>query len=178
MKNLKLLLGLITISTIVLFTACNVDDIDETTIIIVYDCPEIEADFGDSCTINTGGGVITGSIDENCDCRPDIQYDCPGIEANFGDSCWVDPAGTIEGVINNNCECISNDINYDCPDLEGNIGDTCMVGGIIGFIDENCNCTLSTFDCPDWFANVGDPCRLNPTSPDLGTLNDNCECIE
>ncbi len=87
----------------------------------LFDCPQLEANIGDSCD-DGDPGTFDEVINEDCVCVG-TPYDCPEAQANIGDSCDDVPFG----VINENCECIA-------PVFEG-----CTTGGPFGSADPECN---------------------------------------
>ena len=149
------------------------DCVEDTTGGSIYDCPEISANYGDSCYTALGIGEV------NMDCECDA-YDCQNWVANFGDPCWTtDAAGNIvEGIVDELCDCyVAGDTTvWDCPDLNANIGDDCQSApGVIGVVSADCECIENTieWDCPEIQANVGDSCF---TSFFWGTVDADCEC--
>ena len=73
---------------------------------VVYDCPDLSANIGDSCNDgdpNTENDVVG----EDCVCAgtPIVVYDCPSLSANIGDSCDDDDPNTFNDTVNDNCEC-------------------------------------------------------------------------
>ena len=81
----------------------NGDCIEEPA---MFDCPDLEANFGDECFVDDGGNGTVGIISEDCECIVEVpDFDCPEIEANIGDPC-VNPNG-VEGTISENCVCIT-----------------------------------------------------------------------
>ncbi len=79
----------------------------ECTENIVYDCPEIEANYGDVCYDDAQN---EGVIDDNCGCYVAPVFDCPEIEANYGDACDDGDDSTENDIINVMCECIGTPI--------------------------------------------------------------------
>ena len=81
----------------------NGDCIEEPA---MFDCPDLEANFGDECFVDDGGNGTVGSVSEDCECVVDgPDFDCPEIEANIGDPC-VNPNG-VEGTISEDCMCLT-----------------------------------------------------------------------
>ncbi len=115
----------------------------------VYDCPELNANFGDDCQTILGVGVVT----ENCDCEVDNgnDFDCPGL-GNIGDPCqggW--------GVITEDCDCVENTPGEECSETT-NLAD------------------WYPLEFPDGFTlSVGEQCWT--TDDEQGTVSENCECI-
>ena len=80
----------------------NGDCIEE---LAMFDCPDLEANFGDVCFVDDGGNGTIGIVSEDCECVVDgPDFDCPEIEANIGDPC-VNPNG-VEGTISEDCVCL------------------------------------------------------------------------
>ena len=120
---------------------CDEDDDNDYDDDDVYDCIDLEANFGDDCFTGTN---VLGFINDNCECEPrDDTFDCPDLQANFGDDC-LNPTGVL-GFVNENCECEVDDTNFDCPDLQANVGDVCVTSnGAEGVINGNCECEPNT----------------------------------
>ncbi len=89
----------------------------ETT--IEYDCPEIQANFGDSCD-DGNPNTINDVINEDCLCEGTPVYDCEEIQANFGDPCDDGNPNTINDEINENCDCVGTLIN-ECEADAGSV---------------------------------------------------------
>lgn len=137
---------------------------------VVFDCPDIQANFGDQCRLNDGS---LGLIDTECNCKAREGFDCPELSADFDDDC--ETASGAQGFINRDCEC--QEKQFDCPGIQANFGDECRtLAGTTGFIDNDCICKEKDFDCPDISANFGDDCRT--TSGTLGFVDTDCECQE
>lgn len=117
------------------------DACDET-----FDCPELEANIGDSC--NDGNpDTDNDMINDDCECVGTPVYDCPALEANIGDSCDDGNPDTNNDMINDDCECMGTPV-YDCPALEANIGDSCDDGNPDtdnDLINADCEC-VGTFE--------------------------------
>jgi hypothetical protein len=162
-----------------LFTACNNDDIDETELMPVFDCPGLELNIGDICTytITDPNGdtiIVTSIVNADCECPPSTTVDCPNLNGNIGDPC---AAGGLVGTINANCECEGNSGSFDCPNLQLNFGDACTnAAGQIGTVNMSCECEPNPMvDCPNLGLNIGDDCSV---INQLGVVNANCECEE
>ena len=54
----RLLQYLFMAALVVVAYSCGDDDSDDTETTIVFDCPDIEADIGDTCTLASGFGII------------------------------------------------------------------------------------------------------------------------
>ena len=81
-----------------LFVSCEEEE--------TFDCPDLEANFGDECFVDDGGNGTVGIVSEDCECVVDGPgFDCPEIEANIGDPC-VNPNG-VEGTISEDCMCLT-----------------------------------------------------------------------
>ncbi|MEM7161630.1 MAG: hypothetical protein AAF487_04240 [Bacteroidota bacterium] len=140
-----------------------------------YDCPNIEANYGDPC--ETPAVPFGGTVNQDCECEgSSTGFDCPNLQANFGDPCET-PAVPFGGTVNQDCECEGSAIDYDCPNLQADIGDACVnVFGIPGVVDANCDCDVQNgggVDCPGLGGDVGDPCQGG-----WGIINQDCDCIE
>ncbi len=125
-------------------------DLSDSLVVIgefcfTFDCPELEANIGDSCDDNNPD-TEDDAINENCECEgiPVIVFDCPELEANIGDSCNDNNPDTENDAINENCECEGTPVEFDCPELEANIGDACELAGAVGVVTENCECLPPT----------------------------------
>ena len=117
-----------------------------------------------------GSQALTGTVDENCECQPNI-FDCPELQANNGDICTDDTGA--EGVIVD-CECFVEP-TFDCPELQANNGDACTDDAGAEGILVDCECFVEpTFDCPELEANNGDACTDDAGAE--GVLVD-CECF-
>ena len=66
-----------------------------------FDCPNLEANIGNSCD-DGDPGTFDEIVTENCECIG-TPYDCPAEQAMFGDIC--DFNGDL-GIIDENCDCI------------------------------------------------------------------------
>ncbi len=175
---LKRSLGIIAIAALIY--SCDDNDIS-------FDCPPLQANFGDACD-------SSGVIDCNCNCITitmndtlidTLNYDCQAWQLNYGDYCWT--ADSIVGTIDFNCNCISDSIQiktYDCPELNANFYDNCYDNwGNYGYIDTTCNCLIdsiitTTYDCPNLFLNFGDTCVVTADSTSFvwGVVNTMCNC--
>ncbi|MBK9174990.1 MAG: T9SS type A sorting domain-containing protein [Flavobacteriales bacterium] len=147
---------------------------------VVYDCPDLEANIGDAC--DPGPGFENGEVTEACVCEgtPIIVYDCPALEANIGDACDAGP-GFENGEVTEACVCEGTPIIvYDCPALEANIGDACDAGPGFenGEVTAECECVgdpIIVFDCPALEANIGDACDPGPGFEN-GEVTEACMC--
>ncbi len=179
MKIVRILTGIMAMVAMVVFTACEEENLDQTEVTVTYDCPSIEANFGDVCfSIDSSNAntVQYGNLNQNCECiiSDSLIYDCPNLSANIGDPCqngW--------GTISSDCDCLENTSSWDCPVWELNIGDSCADGTDIngnllveGILDANCNC-IEEFDCPGLMGNIGDPCQGG-----WGIISADCDCVE
>ncbi|MEO0876456.1 MAG: hypothetical protein AAFY48_17790, partial [Bacteroidota bacterium] len=64
---------------------CDTENIDDTTLMPVFDCPDLEANYGDDCVTASG---LVGFVNQACECESTVvEYDCPDLEANIGDDC-------------------------------------------------------------------------------------------
>ncbi len=139
--------------------------------VVVYDCPDLEVNFGDACE-NADG--LAGVIDTDCNCFVAPSFDCPDLEVNFGDAC--ENADGMAGVIDTDCNCYVAP-TFDCPNLEANFGDACEnADGMAGVIDTDCNCYVAppVFDCPEIEANFGDACENGDGL--AGVIDTECNC--
>jgi len=185
MKKISLAI-VISVCSLYVLTSCEPDDnFDETEVVVVNDCEDLMANFGDVCVYtDSTGNTVTGVINTDCICFPDgdsTYFDCPNLNANIGDSCVFSPIG-IAGVVDADCECVQDGSGsiFDCPDLQANIGDSCNDGNPATFgdtVNSNCICEGSTnsFDCPDLGVNFGDSCFVAGTTI-AGVIDTNCEC--
>jgi len=158
-KRFQLLPFLFTLS-LFLFISCAPD---ETALIPVFDCPDLELNFGNECESNDS---LLWIVDGNCECQFVVTSDCAYIYAgyNIGDFC-CNPNFAC-GIINMYCEC-----EVDCMDVGYNIGDLCHIDGNEGYYNSDCECV--TYDCPELQLNIGDDCiSINQEA----TVNADCEC--
>ena len=121
---------------------------------IVYDCPGLMADIGDTC--NDGDFTTTDdAITQSCTCEGQIIYDCPDLMLDIGDICDDGNPDTIDDVISNNCTC-EGQIAFDCLDLMADIGDVCDDNNPNtnnDIVNDNCLCEgeyiFPPSSCPD-----------------------------
>lgn len=187
-KGLFVLNTILIVFALTLFYSCEGDNLDETVVTPVFDCPDIDANIGDDCvyTIEENGQLISivSTIDENCECQEidTPSFDCPSLQANIGDDCLLN-GGPSVGVVDASCDCAPVQGGYDCPDLSLNIGDMCTYyhdtgnGSVLvtSTVNENCECQEIEFDCPNLGLNIGDDCGL---INEFGVVDENCECVE
>ncbi len=97
----------------------------------VFDCPELEANFGDACD---DGDDMTENDTVGTDCQcvgTPIVFDCPDLEANFGDACNDGNDETGNDMINENCECEGTPIVVpDCENFMYYLADHATADGI------------------------------------------------
>lgn len=172
------------------FIACEGDNIDDTEVTPVYDCPALEVNIGDDCVyvVDVDGQLITisSTINDNCECA-EIEFDCPALQLNIGDDCNLPNMPNTVGIVNDNCECEEEaTTSYDCPAIQSNIGDYCEFfndPNAIGIVNENCECIELEVDCPNLQLNIGDDCEYTAMTPNglvtfISIVDDNCECAE
>lgn len=96
----------------------------------IFDCPELELNFGDECPIGSLDTfpTLTGIVTEDCICEDSINYDCPELKLNFGDSCVVD--APIPGTLDFNCQCDLGEINQAIGSDSGVEKVEIIVGGL------------------------------------------------
>ena len=89
----------------------NGDCIEEPA---MFDCPDLEANFGDECFVDDGGNGTVGILSEDCECVVDGPgFDCEILEANIGDVCEAEFDFILfPGAVNEDCEC-------ELPDQQG-----------------------------------------------------------
>ena len=143
------------------------------TSVQTFDCPELEADFGDACD-DSNEMTENDMINENCECvgTPIIvepEFDCPNLEANIGDSCDDGNDMTENDVVTEDCECMGTPIEQN--DMDGD--------GIPDDID-NCPSVYNPDQADGNGDGIGDACEecdlpymvvLNRTSPTTATFN-------
>lgn len=109
------------------------------TVLPVFDCPELEADFGEPCD-DTDPNTENDEITLNCECAGTLIY-CPDLDVNSGDDCDDLNVYTENDVVTPDCECVGTAIY--CPEFDANAGEFCDDGDPDTFndiIDENCDC--------------------------------------
>ncbi|MDO5655192.1 MAG: T9SS type A sorting domain-containing protein [Flavobacteriaceae bacterium] len=95
-----------------------------------FDCPELEANFGDAC--NDGDASTENDmITENCECAgtpiPPV-FDCPELQANYGDACDDGDATTENDVVTEDCGCAGTPI---VPEVCGDVSD--IFAAVLGY---------------------------------------------
>ncbi len=94
-----------------------------------YDCPDLEANNGDPCTVSGQSGEYV-----DCECQ---AYDCngvPGGSASF-DDCGVCSGGTTGFVPNESCTDCEGVVNGD-----SHPGSICYNGDYVGIYNADCEC--------------------------------------
>ena len=108
----NVLTGILILAAMFTFTACEEENLDQTDVLVTYDCPDIQADYGDICIVDSAGVIFYGIIDASCQCNPQFDstmFDCPSYFANIGEPCPLDLTGSEFGVLDQNCNCINED---------------------------------------------------------------------
>ena len=118
-----------------LFVRCVSNCEEASTVCNVFECPNLEANIGDSCD-DGNGNTLNDIITETCECAGTSIFDCETLQANIGDSCDDNNPQTENDTVTEDCECIGTPITYDCPDLSANFGDACDDGNENTFGDE------------------------------------------
>jgi len=120
---------------------------------IVYDCPDLMADIGDTCD-DGDPDTTDDAVTQSCTCEGQIIYDCPDLMLDMGDSCDDGNPNTSNDTIDMNCDCVGNQI-FDCPTLMADIADACDDGDLSTINDvvtQDCICLgtpiVPAVNCP------------------------------
>lgn len=172
--------GLLMLALVSIFASCSIFEADEIELSPVFDCPDLQLNFQDSCELTILGApqAFFGIVDADCNCLGDstgVSFDCPDLQLNAGDACIT--TDSTAGTLTPNCFCQENTTTFDCPDLMLNFRDSCIAAdGNFAIVDENCLCEhggSNTFDCPDLSLNIQDTCLVNGQ---LGLVTADCAC--
>jgi Secretion system C-terminal sorting domain len=87
----------------------------------LYDCVNLNAQFGSPCNDNNSG-TFNDIVTLNCECKG-IPYDCPILQVQFGSTCNDNNPGTFNDIITTSCTCAGTP--YDCPALQVQFGSPC-----------------------------------------------------
>ena len=115
---------------------------------IPYDCPELEANVGDSC--NDGNPItFDDALNEDCDCEGVFPSNwCQNLSLFIGDPCNDGNPITINDEVDQNCECNGEIPSNFCVELALFMGDSCDDGNSStnnDSVNSNCECAGDTF---------------------------------
>ncbi|NEN25848.1 hypothetical protein G3O08_20365, partial [Cryomorpha ignava] len=101
--------------------------------VVVFDCPDLEANFGDACN-DDNPDTENDMVNEDCICMGTpivVEFDCPDLEANFGDACNDGNDDTQNDVIVEGCGCEGTPVvTPTCNDFVYYISDHAAADGI------------------------------------------------
>jgi plastocyanin len=143
-----------------------------------YDCPDLQANIGDSCQTNISLDHIA-EVNENCECEI-TAFHCGEFGLGWsGTVCDDGNPNTENDVVTLDCECMGTPIF--CADLDAFAGDLCDDDNettLNDIVTSECICMgTSIFDCPELQLNFDDPCNDNDPNTENDAVTFDCNCV-